>query len=459
MARGKVRAPSSNDSDRTVHSVSSLTRDIKDLLEEEWPDVWVEGEISGFRPVSSGHWYFTLKDEGAQIQAVMFRTANRRISFPIHDGDAVLCRGRLSVYEPRGGYQLILEDLQPQGLGALQAAFHALRQRLLQEGLFATERKRPLPSLPRRVGIVTSPTGAALQDMLRILLQRDPTLQVFIAPTRVQGEGAATEIARALDLLSADGRAEVILCGRGGGSPMDLWAFNEEEVVRAIVRAQVPVISCVGHEVDFTLADLAADVRAPTPTAAAEMAVRQREEIEGILAELLARGRQAMGERIRRHRQELARLESRLISPSRRVEQGMLRLDELQGRLQGAMQRHLARNRERVEGGTRRLGLASPDRRVESLRRHLATLQSRLRQGMERPLGLARARLARQAGALHALSPLAVLERGFVVVFDQEGRAVRSAKELTAGQEVGLRFAEGGARARILPPGKRPSSE
>ncbi|HXH07731.1 MAG TPA: exodeoxyribonuclease VII large subunit, partial [Vicinamibacterales bacterium] len=264
--------------ERRIYTVAELTREIGELLERRYVDVWVEGEISNCRAWNTGHLYFTLKDETAQIRAVMFRSAVRYLRFRPEDGLHVVARGRIAVYDPKGEYQLVCEHLEPQGYGARQVAFEQLKRRLQAEGLFEAARKRPLPALPRRIGIVTSLDGAAIRDILKVLRRRYPNLHVVIRPTRVQGDGAAADIARAIADMGRFGGADVIIVGRGGGSVEDLWAFNEEVVARAIAGAPVPVISAVGHEVDVTIADFVADVRAPTPSAAAEMVVARKDE-------------------------------------------------------------------------------------------------------------------------------------------------------------------------------------
>ncbi|HWP99936.1 MAG TPA: exodeoxyribonuclease VII large subunit, partial [Vicinamibacterales bacterium] len=287
--------------ERRIYTVAELTREIGELLERRYLDVWVEGEISNCRAWNTGHLYFTLKDETAQIRAVMFRSAVRYLRFTPEDGLHVVARGRVAVYDPKGEYQLVCEHLEPKGYGARQVAFEQLKRRLQAEGLFDAARKRPLPTLPRRIGIVTSLDGAAIRDMLKVLRRRYPNLHIVIRPTRVQGEGAAAEIARALADMGRFGGVDVIIVGRGGGSAEDLWAFNEEAVARSIAAAPVPVISAVGHEIDVTIADFVADVRAPTPSAAAEMVVARKDEycarIDRLAERLRAAARRAVDRR------------------------------------------------------------------------------------------------------------------------------------------------------------------
>jgi exodeoxyribonuclease VII large subunit len=321
--------------ERRVYTVSELTAGIKGALEGAFPAVWVEGEISNLRVPSSGHAYFTLKDEGAQISAVLFRSRGRRVRFEPEDGMRVLAFGALDVYAARGQYQLVVELMEPQGLGALQLAFEQLKRKLEAEGLFDDGRKRKLPVYPRVIGIVTSPTGAAIRDMLNIIGRRFGDLRILIAPVRVQGDGAAAEIVQALVNLQEMAELDVIVVGRGGGSIEDLWAFNEEAVARAIVACRVPVISAVGHETDFTIADFVADLRAPTPSGAAELVVREKLAVVARLADLYDRLTQAITADVTAHRERLEFLTRRrvLTDPTRPLRDLYRRLDDLQGRL------------------------------------------------------------------------------------------------------------------------------
>ncbi len=380
-----------------ILTVSRLTRWIRELLEGELSTVWVQGEISNFVAHRSGHWYFTLKDEGASLSAAMFRGQNRRVRFDPEHGMEVVCRGRISVYPPRGNYQLIVDRIEPQGVGALQLAFEQLHRRLEAEGLFRPERKRTLPRLPVRIGIVSSPTGAAIRDMIRVLGERFEPLEIRVAPARVQGEGAAEEIAAALDLLNRDARVQLILCGRGGGSLEDLWAFNEEAVARAIARSEIPVISAVGHEVDVTIADLVADARASTPSNAAEIAVPVRAELDGYLADLGGRLERAARRDLDARRQLSVQLSRRLIDPRRHLQIQAQRRDEL---------------------------------------------TARLRRGAEQTVSARRASLAQAAGRLEALSPLGVLSRGYAIA-TTGGGALTDAGAVSAGQGIQVRLHRG----------------
>jgi len=391
---------------REVYTVSRLNREARLLLEAGLPALWIEGELSNFARPSSGHWYFTLKDADAQVRCAMFRNANNRVRATPRDGMHVLLRARVSLYEARGEYQLIAEHLEEAGEGALRRRFEELKARLAAEGLFDAALKRPLPRLPRRIGVVTSPTGAAIRDILHVLARRFPAIPVLIYPVAVQGAGAAAEIAAALRLASARRDADVLILARGGGSLEDLWSFNEEVVARAIRAASLPVVSGVGHEVDFTIADFAADVRAPTPTAAAELVVPDRAE----WLRALGAGRE---------------------------------------RLARAFRRLGARARERLAWLMRRLELTHPRTRLLARAQRLDELEARLGRALRRELATAAARLAAAARTLNAVSPLATLERGYAIVTGPDGRVVRAASDVAPGDEVLARTAGGAFAATV----------
>ena len=341
-------------------TVSELTRRIKDSLEAGFPDVWVQGEITGLRIPSSGHIYFALKDKEAQLRAVFFRSGSRFLKFRPEDGLEVIARGRLSVYEARGEYQLIVEYMEPKGLGALQLAFLQLKEKLGKEGLFDEARKRPLPAYPKRVGVVTSPTGAAIRDILKVLGRRAPGVQVLLAPASVQGEAAPAEIASAIEDLNAYGGLDVIIAGRGGGSVEDLAAFNTEIVARAIAASRTPVISAVGHEVDFTIADFVADLRAPTPSAAAEIVAKSEEGIKENLSVLKGRLAYSVSRMLQYERAGVASLARSLKDPRKAVQEQAQRLDEKAVRLKMAVTYLLKSRRERLERGVVRLSAVEP---------------------------------------------------------------------------------------------------
>jgi exodeoxyribonuclease VII large subunit len=390
---------------RPLLTVTELNRLVKDTLETELDAAWVVAEISNFRVPPSGHFYFTLKDEKSQIAAVMFRRQGQMLSFQPENGMEVLCFGRVSVYPVRGDLQLYVETLEPRGRGALQLALEQLKKKLWAEGLFAAERKRPLPLLPQSVGIVTSTQGAAIRDILRILSDRFPDRRVVIRPVKVQGDGSALEIAAAIEELGGSGEVEVLIVGRGGGSLEDLWSFNEESVARAIFACPVPVISAVGHEVDFTIADLVADHRAPTPSAAAEMAVPEKNQLLGDISRLENRLARCMQSNLGRARQSWGRLARRLADPRRRLRERQVRVDELSMALWRRMRNSFERCRERV-------GYVS--------------------------------------GRLNGVSPLAVLDRGYSIAQKMpEGAVVKDSEQLEVGDVLKLRFARGGALCRV----------
>ncbi|HEX9841976.1 MAG TPA: exodeoxyribonuclease VII large subunit [bacterium] len=443
-----------------VLSVSQLTRRIRGLLEEEFPLVLVEGELSNVKGAASGHWYFNLKDAGAQVRCVMFRSAAASLRFTLEDGLAVVLRGRLSVYEQRGEYQIQVLTVEPQGTGALQLAFEQLKRRLEAEGLFDPARKRPLPYLPRRIGVVTSPHGAAIRDILHVLERRFPGLPVLLYPAVVQGAQAAGEIAAgiaALNRLAPAQKIDVIIVGRGGGSVEDLWAFNEEPVARAIHASAVPVISAVGHETDFTIADFVADVRAPTPSAAAEIAVPNRLDllggVEDLRAQLFAGMRRAGSWRLERWEA----LRARLSSPDALIRQHSQRLDDLWERVRAAGRARAERARERLLTAREKLLMLRPDRFHALQRRRLREHRSRLGPALRRHVAALRERLAAQAGLLDSLSPLGVMRRGYGVVRRADGRLLRGVAGVRAGDAVEVRLADGALDADVR--GVRPLPE
>jgi exodeoxyribonuclease VII large subunit len=436
---------------RAVFTVSELTEKLKAVVEDRFPMVWVEGEISNFKVYGSGHAYFTLKDANAQIRAVLFRNRTRRIRFEPGDGLHVLAMGSLEVYPQRGEYQLVVELLEPRGLGALQLAFDQLKARLAAEGLFDDARKRPLPRYPRKIGIVTSPSGAAIRDMLRVIGRRFGELHIVLAPCRVQGDGAAEEIAQGIRDLNDLGDTDVIIVGRGGGSLEDLWAFNEETVARAIVASKVPVISAVGHEVDVTIADFVADLRAPTPSAAAELVVREKQAIVESVADLSHRLQRAMGRRLEHERRRATALTGRrvLTDPARPLRDLHRRVDDARTRLARGIDSVLRRASHRLELATAGLRSASPRARLaRDLHRH-ERLEGRLRAGFERALDTGRHRLRVAAGRLDSLSPLAVLSRGYSLTRTVDGTIVRRASQVRSGEDVNVLLHEGQLDCRV----------
>lgn len=431
-----------------VYTVTELTREIKGVLEGRFPAVWVKGEVSNLKVPTSGHFYFTLKDENACLDAVLFRNDARRLKFRIQNGLSLVARGRLDLYPPKGGYQLVCDGVDLVGAGALQIAFEQLKEKLQKEGLFAQERKRKLPFLPRRIAVVTSPSGAAVHDFLRVLHRRFPNLPVLIVPARVQGENAAQEIARGIVRAAKARDVDVVVVARGGGSLEDLWAFNEEVVARALCGCPVPTVSAVGHEVDVTIADFCADVRAPTPTAAAELLAREKTELVADLAQRKARLHRALRAQLDKRKAQLDRLEARVADPRRLLSDRKLRLDKLEQRLQAALkldarEAKLRKLRERLQG-------QHPREKLHRLHREVARLEEKLRTLATRAVASRQQRFESLAGRLDAMSPLKVLARGYAVAFDEQGRALTSAAQVEPGDRLRVRLHEGELSASVL---------
>jgi exodeoxyribonuclease VII large subunit len=411
------------DEPRRVYSVSQLTERIRTLLEERFFEIWVEGEISNCFVAKTGHVYFTLKDAGAQVKAVMFRSDVRYLRFKIKDGLSVVARGRLTVYDPKGEYQIVCQHLEPEGLGARQLAFDQLKERLSREGLFDARRKRPLPALPRRIGVVTSLDGAAVRDVIKVLRRRYANAHIIIRPTRVQGEGAALDIARAMAAIGNVTNVDVVIVGRGGGSIEDLWAFNEEVVARAIAGCPVPTISAVGHETDVTIADFVADLRAPTPSAAAEMVVARKDDFCARIDRL--------GNRV----QTLFQMRTAMLGR---------RTDDVSHQLLRAIRARLGR-RERTYQALR-LALERFDvrRRVAAVRTRLVAADGRLQSTVDRRVHAADARFRANAARLESLSPLAVLGRGYAVCWNADRTAIiRDEAAVSAGDKVHVKLERG----------------
>ncbi len=430
---------------RPVLTVSELTARIKELLEAQFPAFWVEGEISNLRVPASGHAYFTLKDEFAQIKAVLFRNRSRRVRFEPEDGLHVLAFGSLDVYAVRGEYQLVVELLEPKGLGALQLAFAQLKARLAAEGLFDQARKRSLPRFPRRIGIVTSPTGAALRDILKVLHRRFADLHLLIAPVRVQGEEAPGEVVQALVDLSRVEDLDVIIVARGGGSLEDLWAFNEEAVARAIAASKVPVISAVGHETDVTIADFVADVRAPTPSGAAELVVQEKAAVVAELGDLRSRLIRSVSQRVERHQAVLDALVRRrvLMDPARPLRDLHRRMDDLSLGLAAGLRGCGARARQRMLLATNALYSRTPLARIVAGARLAEQLEGRLRVGAAHAVERSRHRLGSAVGQLDSLSPLSVLRRGYSLTRLPTGEIVRSGRQVGRGSPIEVLLHEG----------------
>jgi exodeoxyribonuclease VII large subunit len=437
--------------ERAVLTVSELTLTIKAALEDRFPAVWVEGEISNLRMPSSGHAYFTLKDDAAQLRCVLFKSRGRRVRFEIEDGLQVLAFGGLDVYANRGEYQLVVELLEPKGVGALQIAFEQLKRKLEAEGLFDPARKRPLPPFPRTIGIVTSRTGAALRDMLHVIGRRFADLRVLVAPVRVQGEEAPREIAAAIADLCEVPDLDVVIVGRGGGSIEDLWAFNDERVARAIAGCRVPVISAVGHETDFTIADFVADLRAPTPSGAAELVVREKLHVVRALGELYARLGQAMRAHVARERERALYLARRrvLTEPGRALREWHRRVDDLALRLRAGARAHHRHTTHRVALATNTLSSLHPLARISQGVAVLAQLRGRLVAAGSHSVKASQHRFEASVGRLETLSPLAVLGRGYSLTRLPSGAVVRRAVDASPGDAIEILLHEGTLGARV----------
>ena len=437
-------------SNRRIFSITDLTRNIKGLLEEAYPFVWVSGEISNFRKPASGHFYFTLKDPGAQISAVMFRGQNRSLKFRPEDGLAVIAMGRLNVYEPRGVYQIIIEYLEPEGVGILQLAFEQLKAKLATEGLFDEERKRSLPFILRKIAVVTSPTGAVIRDILHVINRRFPNVQLEIAPVRVQGQGAAEEIVEALRLINERNDSDVIVVARGGGSLEDLQAFNSEIVARAIFSSATPVVSAVGHETDFTIADFTADVRAPTPSSAAELIVPVRTDLLRQLADLRAALGRGMFHRLQLLKQRVAQLSGRLVHPRRQIADCRLSLDETLSRLLRGFSGKLQETRRSLAVIQERLVRCSPQSMVQQLHVLVEQCRKSLCSAIHFQLESNKSALGTNVARLDALSPLAVLERGYSVTRILPGYAiVKDVQQVRVGQDVEVTVSKGQMVCRV----------
>jgi len=437
-------------SSRPILTVSQLTTEIKSLLERNFLHVWIEGEISNLRVPGSGHFYFTLKDDAAQIRGVMFRLQNRLLKFEPKEGLQVVCYGRITVYEPRGEYQVVVDHMEPKGLGALQLAFDQLKEKLAREGLFDPARKKPMPLLPQKIGIVTSPTGAAIRDMLRIIGRRFANLHILLYPVRVQGAGAAQEIAQAIRSLNEIPGIDVLIVGRGGGSLEDLWAFNEEAVARAIASSRIPVISAVGHETDFTIADFVADLRASTPSAAAELVVRNKIELAQILDHLERRLAQTVRGMLELQGERALSLKSRLADPRRKLADQRLRLDDLSSRLAYALRQGLARRRERFQSRGEALLHLHPGKKMRESSQTLSQLLRRMAVSQQSGLRFSREKMEGALGRLSSLNPLAVLDRGYSITqVLPSGQIIREADGLKIHDRVSVKVRRGEFEARV----------
>lgn len=434
-----------------IFTVSRLNTTVRQLLENEMGLVWLSAEISNFTQPASGHWYFTLKDDGAQVRCAMFRNSNRRASFRPQHGQQVLVRASITLYEPRGDYQLIIESMHPAGEGLLQQQFEQLKARLAAEGLFDQQFKQPLPEPARQVGVITSATGAALHDVLRVLHRRDPSLPVVIYPTAVQGVDAPAAIVRAIELANQRDECDVLIVGRGGGSLEDLWSFNDERVARAIFASRLPIVSAVGHETDVTIADFVADLRAPTPSAAAELVSRNQIELLRRLQSQQQRMEMAMDYYVAQQQRRFTRLQHRLQQqhPQLRLARQQTTLIQLQRRLQEVVDQRLRLAHRQQDRLLQRLQSQQPQGRILRAQQQLQQWHYRLQQGMEKQLNHSRQRFGTLAAQLEGVSPLATLARGFSVTTDAQGQVVKKTRQLHTGDLLRTRLDDGWVESQV----------
>lgn len=434
-----------------VLTVSELTANLKALVETSFGIVWVAGEVSNLRRPGSGHLYFTLKDDSSQVRAVMFRNSAASVGFALEDGQSLVCRGRLTIYTARGDFQVVVEAVEPRGVGALQVAFEQLKQRLEKEGLFEIGRKRELPSVPSKVGIITSPTGAALRDILTVMGRRFPTASILIAPVRVQGEGASAEMVESLEILNGMDDIDVIIIARGGGSLEDLQPFNNENLARAVYQSRIPVVSAVGHETDWTITDFVADLRAPTPSAAAELVVPDRRDLIAGVASLASRMTASQAACRRDGIRRVQALHGRLFDPGGRINDLRIYLDERVSRLEGGIGRILDRGKTRAQSARQSLRHLSPLVAIRERRRTVQYLMNKATLQSGYLNGIARGRVERAAAVLDSMSPEAVLKRGYSITRRQpEGTIVTDGAALRDGDEVSVQVMSGAFCARVI---------
>lgn len=437
---------------KNIYSVSSLNRAAKSLLETGLGVIWLSGEISNLTIAVSGHWYFTLKDHSAQVKCAMFKGNNRRTGFTPKHGQQVLVRGKLSLYEARGDYQLIIESMAPEGDGLLKQQFEALKCQLAAEGLFSQQHKKNLPETINRVGIITSSTGAALHDILSVLKRRDPRLHVIIYPSQVQGVGSAESIAAQIQLANARNECDILIVGRGGGSLEDLWSFNEAVVAYAIFNSHLPVISAVGHEIDVTISDFVADLRAATPSAAAELVSQNSSVVSTQLQTLLTRLKRAMAARmqLKQHQQNLLKEKLLKQDPKHKLQQQSLQLDELSLRLSHAIKQTLNNKVQKNLSLQNKLFYYSPDQIIRLEQQKQTQLKSRLQTAMHNKLKQSQNALHNQLSQLNAVSPLATLARGYAIVKDDKGKVTTDCTSLSVGDKVNIRLHKGQINAKVI---------
>jgi exodeoxyribonuclease VII large subunit len=434
-----------------IYTVSRLNSEVRLTLELQFQQLWLVGEVSNFVAAASGHWYFSLKDQAAQVKVAMFKQANRYATVRPQNGQQVLIRARISVYEPRGEYQLLAEFIEPAGAGLLKQQFEQLKAKLAAEGLFAPERKRPLPANPRRVGVITSPTGAAVRDIITVLARRAPGIELIIYPCQVQGETAAAQLRNMLSTAIRRNEVDVLIIGRGGGSIEDLWCFNDEALARAVADCPIPIVSAVGHEIDFALTDFVADVRAATPSAAAELVSPDQSQYLVALTQLQQRLSRAVRRQLAQQQPRLMQLQQRLqqLHPQRRLEQQQQRLDELQLRLQRRMQQHLQTARRQHSYLQQSLQHLSPAKAIKQQQLQLQQLAKRLQQAQLQQLKQHKFNLIQLSKQLHTVSPLATLARGYSIAFDAQQQVVTRNSQLAPGDQVTVKLAEGAFEAEV----------
>ncbi|KRS20898.1 exodeoxyribonuclease VII large subunit [Alishewanella sp. WH16-1] len=434
-----------------IYTVSRLNSEVRLTLELQFQQLWLVGEVSNFVAAASGHWYFSLKDQAAQVKVAMFKQANRYATVRPQNGQQVLIRARISVYEPRGEYQLLAEFIEPAGAGLLKQQFEQLKAKLAAEGLFAPERKRPLPANPRRVGVITSPTGAAVRDIITVLARRAPGIELIIYPCQVQGETAAAQLRNMLSTAIRRNEVDVLIIGRGGGSIEDLWCFNDEALARAVADCPIPIVSAVGHEIDFALTDFVADVRAATPSAAAELVSPDQSQYLVALTQLQQRLSRAVRRQLAQQQPRLMQLQQRLqqLHPQRRLEQQQQRLDELQLRLQRRMQQHLQTARRQHSYLQQSLQHLSPAKAIKQQQLQLQQLAKRLQQAQLQQLKQHKFNLIQLSKQLHTVSPLATLARGYSIAFDAQQQVVTRNSQLAPGDKVTVKLAEGAFEAEV----------
>ncbi len=428
-----------------IFTVSRLNAEVRLLLENEMGIVWLVGEISNFSAPVSGHWYLTLKDSRAQVKCAMFRGNNRRVTFKPQSGNQVLVKARLSLYEPRGDYQLIIESMQPEGDGRLQQQFEALKMQLAAEGLFAQSSKQAIPEHPKCVGVITSKTGAALYDILDVLKRRDPSLPVVIYPTMVQGDNAAISIAQAIGRANSRNECDVLIVGRGGGSLEDLWCFNNEILARTIASSQIPIVSAVGHEVDVTIADFVADMRAPTPSAAAELISRDNSHKDQAISQRKQRLTHAISRYLSEYKYQFSQLERQLEKrhPNYLLQQQSQKLDELEQRLHSAIQNKVRTASSQVQSLTHRLALQTPAHKLIAQQNQLVRSKQRLMDAMDRQLLISRHQLTMAAEKLDTVSPLATLMRGYSISQSDDGQVITKTSQVSSGDRLVTRLSDG----------------